>query len=107
MGASSTTLLDFGSHPGAYQANVAVTGQASIIAGSLVEAWLYPVATADHSVDEQLLDSVRRWSWWQPISAPEQALPSMAKSTSATRRSTANITLRGCGIDHSANRRRQ
>jgi hypothetical protein len=57
MAAQGTTLLNFGAFPGAQQASVAVTGQTGILSTSLVEAWLYPVATADHSVDEQILDS--------------------------------------------------
>src|SRR5262249_53924476 len=35
---------------------VAVTGQGSIGAGSLVEAWIVPAATADHSADEHIVD---------------------------------------------------
>lgn len=56
MGAQGTTTVDFGAFPGSDTTSVAVTGQASILAGSLVEAWVYPTATADHSVDEHLYD---------------------------------------------------
>ena len=59
MGAQGTTTLNFGAFPGASDASVAVTGQAGIIAGSLAEAWLSPVATADHSADEHLVETVR------------------------------------------------
>jgi hypothetical protein len=52
MGAQGTATLDFGAFPGTSEATVAVTGQASIVGGSLVEAWIFPTATADHSEDE-------------------------------------------------------
>lgn len=57
MGAQGTTIVDFGA---AYNndTSVAVTGQAGILAGSLVEAWIWPVATTDHSVDEHVMASV-------------------------------------------------
>lgn len=58
MGAQGTTTVDFGAFPGASDASVAVIGQASIIASSLVEAWLYPVATADHTADEHLVETI-------------------------------------------------
>jgi hypothetical protein len=59
MGAQGTATLDFGAFPGASDASVAVTGQAGILAGSLVEAWILPAATADHSADEHRLESLR------------------------------------------------
>ena len=37
----------------------AVTGQATILAGSLVEAWIFPALTADHTADEHLLESFK------------------------------------------------
>ena len=55
MGAQGTTTLDFGVFPGASDASVAVTGQTAIVDGSLVEAWIRPVATADHTADEHLV----------------------------------------------------
>lgn len=59
MGATGTTTINFGSFPGTSDASIAVTGQASIIAGSLVEAWLRPEATADHSADEHWVETIR------------------------------------------------
>ena len=56
MGAQGTATLDFGAFPGKTDASVAVTGQAGIAAGSLVEAWIFPTATADHTVDEHWVD---------------------------------------------------
>jgi len=47
-----STTVDFGAFPGAHEAAVAVTGQAGILSGSIVQAWLMPAATADHTADE-------------------------------------------------------
>jgi hypothetical protein len=54
MGAQGTTSVNFGAFPGAVEASVAVTGQTGIVAGSLIEAWIFPDATADHSEDEHV-----------------------------------------------------
>jgi hypothetical protein len=56
---SGTATLDFGAFPGASDAAAAVTGQAGILAGSKVEAWLLPAATADHSADEHLVETLK------------------------------------------------
>lgn len=56
--AQGSTSVDFGAFPGKSDASVAVTGQAGILTTSLVEAWLYPKATADHSADEHLVESI-------------------------------------------------
>lgn len=57
MGAQGTTTVNFGAFPGNTEASVTVTGQASIVGGSLVEAWLFPSTTADHSADEHYMAS--------------------------------------------------
>lgn len=54
MGAQGVTTVDFGAFPGKGDASVAVTAQEGILAGSQTEAYLYPVATADHSEDEHI-----------------------------------------------------
>lgn len=59
MGATGTADLDFGAFPGKSDTSVAVTGQAGIASGSLVEAWIRPEATADHSADEHLVETLR------------------------------------------------
>lgn len=59
MGAQGTATLDFGAFPGKSDASVAVTGQTGILAGSLVEAWLRPEASADHSADEHMLETLK------------------------------------------------
>jgi len=56
MGAQGTTTVNFGAFPGTTDTSVAVTGQAGIVAGSLVEAWVRMEATADHSADEHMVD---------------------------------------------------
>jgi hypothetical protein len=59
MGAQGQTTIDFGAFPGKSDASVAVTGQAAIVAGSLVEAWIRPEATADHSADEHMMETLK------------------------------------------------
>lgn len=59
MPGTGTADLDFGVFPGAIDATVAVTGQTGIVSGSLVEAWIRPVDTADHSADEHLIERLR------------------------------------------------
>lgn len=57
--ATGTATLNFGAFPGALDASVAVTGQAAIVAGSLVEAWVRPEATVEHTADEHIVDPPR------------------------------------------------
>jgi len=53
MGAQGQVEIDFGAHPGAIEKEVDVaTG--GVVATSLVEAWLHPDTTTDHSVDEHV-----------------------------------------------------
>ena len=60
MGAQGTATLDFGAFPGTgHHVTVAVTGQTGIVAGSLVEAWIRPEVSADHSADEHLLEPLK------------------------------------------------
>lgn len=59
MGAQGTTTIDFGAFPGKSDASVDVTGQGSILSNSLVEAWLFPVGTVDHSADEHLVETLK------------------------------------------------
>lgn len=58
-GASGSTTVNFGAFPGASDASVAVTGQAGIVAGSTVNAWMRPLATADHTADEHIYESIK------------------------------------------------
>lgn len=59
MAAQGTANIDFGVFPGKSDASVAVTGQTGILSGSLVEAWLIPIATADHTADEHLVEEIK------------------------------------------------
>ena len=58
MSAQGTTTVNFGAFPGSSDTTAVVTGQAGILAGSLVEAWIFPVATSDHSADEHSLENI-------------------------------------------------
>lgn len=59
MGAQGSTTVDFGAFPGGSDTSAAVTGQAGILSGSLVEAWISPVATADHNADEHWVEELQ------------------------------------------------
>jgi hypothetical protein len=54
-----STTVDFGAFPGASDAFVDVTGQGSIAAESIVQAWMQPLATADHSADEHMVETLK------------------------------------------------
>lgn len=54
---SGTAIVDFGS--GAPMATVTVTGQAAILAGSLVYCWVKPEATTDHSAGEHIVEDIK------------------------------------------------
>lgn len=57
MGAQGHTTVDFGAFPGTAEAQVNVTGQASILAASDAEAWIRCEPSADHSADEHEMES--------------------------------------------------
>ena len=59
MGAQGHTTIDFGAFPGSSHATVAVTGQAGIVAGSDAEAWIRAEASADHSADEHIVETIQ------------------------------------------------
>lgn len=56
MGAQGTTTVTFGAFPGSTDCSTTVTGQAGILSTSLVEAWIFPIATADHTADEHVIE---------------------------------------------------
>lgn len=58
VGTTGEVLLDFGGFPGASDASVTVTGQAGIVADSVVEAWMRLEATGDHSADEHWVETI-------------------------------------------------
>lgn len=55
---SGKTTIDFGAFPGKSDSVVTVTGQTGIVSGSVVQAWLVPEATADHTADEHRLETI-------------------------------------------------
>lgn len=55
-GVSGTGSLNFGSFPGSSDTSLTITGQTGIQASSIVEAWIMPVDTVDHSIDEHIID---------------------------------------------------
>jgi len=59
MPASGTTTVNFGAFPGSAEAEVDVSGQSGFVASSEVEAWVQPIATADHSADEHKIENIR------------------------------------------------
>lgn len=59
MASQGTAVIDFGAFPGKMDASVTITGQAGIVSGSLVEAWIRPVASSDHSIDEHRIESLK------------------------------------------------
>lgn len=58
MGAQGIASLDFGAFPGKPYATVAVS-EVGVVAGSEVDAWVMPVATADHSSDEHRIEALQ------------------------------------------------
>ena len=59
MGNQGTAVLDFGTFPGESDTAVTVTGQVGIVAGSLVEAWIRLIDSADHSADEHMVETLK------------------------------------------------
>ena len=57
--ATGTVNIDFGAFPGSSDASVAITGQSGILSTSLVEAWIFPADTDDHSADEHLVEQIK------------------------------------------------
>jgi len=58
-GNSGVSTIDFGAFPGKSDTSVPVTGQAGILAGSAVTAVLQATATADHSIDEHMVENIK------------------------------------------------
>jgi hypothetical protein len=64
MAGSGSTTINFGAFPGAPAAQVDVTGQTGFVASSPLEAWLLPIATADHSIDEHMIEEMTVRAHW-------------------------------------------
>ena len=59
MPGSGTAVVNFGAFPGTSDTTATITGQATILAASLVEAWVIPTPTADHTNDEHWCETIR------------------------------------------------
>jgi hypothetical protein len=57
MGAAGTAIVDFGAFPGQSDASVTVLSP-GISVSSLVEAWILPETTVDHSPDEHVVETL-------------------------------------------------
>jgi hypothetical protein len=57
MGASGTAILDFGAFPGQSETFLVVSAP-GITPTSLLEAWIMPAQTADHSSDEHQIETL-------------------------------------------------
>lgn len=57
-GGKGTVVVDFGSGNGSQYTFLAVSVP-SILAGALIEAWIFPIATADHNELEHIVDPPR------------------------------------------------
>lgn len=55
---SGVTTVNFGAFPGASDAKTTITGQAGILAGSKVKAYVMATATADHTADEHWVETL-------------------------------------------------
>lgn len=58
MADKALTDIDFGATPGATDVTKDITGQTGFVATSLVEAWIQPKATTDHTLDEHLIEAI-------------------------------------------------
>jgi hypothetical protein len=58
MGAQGTATLDFGAFPGSSVASVDVAAT-GVISTSAVEAWIRPVASSDHTVEDHIIAPMR------------------------------------------------
>lgn len=57
MGATGTTTLDFGTFPGGPSTYTDVA-TAGVVATSLIEAWVMPIATADHTAEDHIVEGI-------------------------------------------------
>ena len=64
MGASGTASLNFGAFPGVRDVTLDVA-TAGVISTSLIEAWILPAATTEHSIDEHRIENLRVSATWK------------------------------------------
>lgn len=58
MSVQGTTTIDFGAFPGSSDVSLAITGQTGISSGAICDAWIFPAATADHSLEEHTVEQI-------------------------------------------------
>lgn len=58
MSLQGTATIDFGAFPGKSDVSLDVSSP-TITSTSLVEAWVFPASTVDHTVDEHLVEPPR------------------------------------------------
>jgi hypothetical protein len=88
MGAQGTATLDFGAFPGSSVTSVDVAA-VGIISSSAVEAWIRPVATADHTVEDHIIVPMRVVGQYlsdgnirintNDVMPPQEELPNISK----------------------------
>jgi len=54
MAATGTAVIDFGAFPGTNEAQVDITGQSAILAGSLCDAWIRAEPSGDHTLQDHV-----------------------------------------------------
>jgi hypothetical protein len=57
-GAQSITTISFGAFPGSSDASLDITGQTGIDVSSVVNAWIMPADTDDHTADEHRIETI-------------------------------------------------
>ena len=62
---NNSTTINFGAWPGKARAAADVSGQTGYVAGSRVEAFVLPVLTADHSIDEHRSVMLKVMAYWK------------------------------------------
>ena len=59
MATTGTATINFGANPGGTDTQIVITGQTGILAASsMVDAWIVPATTSDHSPDEHFAEPI-------------------------------------------------
>jgi len=90
-GSQEVTTIDFGSFPGRSDASLDITGQTGIDTSSVVNAWLQPADTDDHTADEHRLETISVMAG--------NVIPGVGFTIYATNNSQRNEPLGKPGID--------
>jgi hypothetical protein len=62
---NGSATVNFGAWPGQAEATVDVSGQIGYVASSRVEAWILPIATTDHSIDEHVGEEIMAHAYYK------------------------------------------